>query len=100
MDPREIELMWQRQAATRGVSGSGRSQDPDLMLPLDSPSIPLHINSFLKLGLQPELKDRRDIDLQEIFLMLRLQAAAIFQTQQKMEVQQVPKKVQQQKPPR
>ncbi len=52
------------------------------MLHLGS-AIPLHVGSFLKLGLQPELSERREMDLQEIYLMLRLQAAAISHTQQK-----------------
>jgi hypothetical protein len=38
--------------------------------------IPLHVKDFLKLGLQPELSVRRKMDLQNIYLMLRLQVAA------------------------
>lgn len=83
MDARQIERMWQRQAVIGGLSDKAR--DGDMMLPLDPPLIPLHIGSFLKLGLQPELSERRDIDLQEIYLMLRLQAAALTRTQQKPE---------------
>jgi hypothetical protein len=52
------------------------------MLPLGS-NIPLHATSFLKLGLRAELSERREMDLQEIYLMLRLQAAAVSQSQQK-----------------
>lgn len=52
------------------------------MLPLGQ-AIPLHVGSFLKLGLQPELSDRREMDLQEIYLMLRLQTAAVSHSQQK-----------------
>ena len=49
------------------------------------PSIPQHVGTFLRLGLQPELEDRQEIDLQEIYLMLRLQAAALAHSQQKQE---------------
>ena len=49
------------------------------------PSIPQHVGTFLRLGLQPELGDRQEIDLQEIYLMLRLQAAALAHSQQKQE---------------
>ena len=63
--------MWQRD-----------SYNKQMMLQL-GPAIPLHVGSFLKLGLQPELSERREIDLQEIYLMLRLQAAAISHIQQK-----------------
>lgn len=49
------------------------------------PSIPQHVGTFLRLGLQPELDDRQEIDLQEIYLMLRLQAAALAHSQQKQE---------------
>ena len=49
------------------------------------PTIPQHVGTFLRLGLQPELKDRQEMDLQEIYLMLRLQAAALAHSQQKLE---------------
>jgi hypothetical protein len=52
------------------------------MLPLWS-DIPLHVVSFFKLGLQPELSELREMDLQEIYLMLRLQAVAVPHSQQK-----------------
>jgi len=80
LDATEIEEMWNRPVA---MKGSGRTLDS--MLSLDSLSVPFHVKRFLKLGLQPESKDRQEIDLQEIFLMLRIQAAAIQQSQQKME---------------
>jgi len=53
------------------------------------PSIPQHVGTFLRLGLQPELDDRQEIDLQEIYLMLRLQAAALAHSQQKQEQESV-----------
>lgn len=46
-------------------------------------AIPTHIASFLNLGLQPKLEERQEIDLQEIYLMLRLQAAALARSQHK-----------------
>ncbi len=77
LDGNEIREMWTRQATMRT---SGR-------LLLDTPCIPLKINRFLQVGLQPEL-DRRNIDLQEIYLMLRIQASAIQKSQPKMEMHQ------------
>lgn len=65
LDLTDISHMWQRHTCS-----SPR------MLPLD-PAIPLHITSFIKLGLQPELSGRGQMDFQEIYLMLRLQAAFI-----------------------
>jgi len=52
------------------------------MLPI-SDAVPVHVGSFLKLGLQPALEQREEMDLQEIYLMLRLQAAALAHNQQK-----------------
>ena len=71
--------MWKRQCDYNKL-GSG------LVDQLDN-AIPLHIGTFLKLGLQPDPDKRGDMDLQEIYLMLRLQAAVLCQSQQK-EVQQ------------
>ena len=79
MDSMQIQRMWQRQ----DMGGYGKSSSPAMLFPIDPPVIPLHISSFLKLGLQPEMSDRRDMDLQEIYLMLRLQAAAISHAQRK-----------------
>ena len=74
-----IDQMWKRQCDYNKL-GSG------LVDQLDN-AIPLHIGTFLKLGLQPDPDKRGDMDLQEIYLMLRLQAAVLCQSQQK-EVQQ------------
>jgi len=74
-----IDQMWKRQCDYNKL-GSG------LVDQLDN-AIPLHIGTFLKLGLQPDPEKRGDMDLQEIYLMLRLQAAVLCQSQQK-EVQQ------------
>ena len=71
LDSQEISRMWQKESCNN-----------PRMLPL-GPAIPLHVGSFLKLGLQPELSERREMDLQEIYLMLRLQAAAVSHSQQK-----------------
>lgn len=71
LEPMDISRMWQNESSCNKN-----------MLQLGT-SIPLHIASFLNLGLQPKLSDRREMDLQEIYLMLRLQAAAISHTQQK-----------------
>ncbi|XP_046455996.1 uncharacterized protein LOC124203305 isoform X4 [Daphnia pulex] len=71
LDSKEINRMWQKESCNN-----------PRMLPLGS-DIPLHVTSFLKLGLQPELSERREMDLQEIYLMLRLQAAAVSHSQQK-----------------
>lgn len=71
LDSQEINRMWQKESC-----------NTSRMLPI-GPAIPLHVGSFLKLGLQPELSERREMDLQEIYLMLRLQAAAVSHSQQK-----------------
>lgn len=71
LDSMEISRMWQKDHCSKPK-----------MLSL-GPAIPLHVGSFLKLGLQPELSERREMDLQEIYLMLRLQGAAISHSQQK-----------------
>ncbi|XP_046446927.1 inactive serine/threonine-protein kinase TEX14-like [Daphnia pulex] len=71
LDSKEINRMWQKESCNN-----------PRMLPLGS-AIPRHITSFLKLGLQPELSERREIDLKEIYMMLRLQAAAVSHSQQK-----------------
>lgn len=60
-----------------------------------SDAMPQHVASFLKLGLQPRLEEREDVDLQEIYLMLRLQAATLAHTQQK----ETPKNVAATNPP-
>jgi hypothetical protein len=71
LDSKQINGMWQKESCNNRT-----------MLPLGS-NIPRHIVSFLKLGLQPEFSERRGIDLQEIFLSLRLQMAAIYHSQRK-----------------
>ena len=81
LDYQEISRMWQKESCNN-----------PRMLPLGS-AIPLHVESFLKLGLQPELSERREMDLQEIYLMLRLQAAAVSHSQQKEVYQKSPVKV-------
>jgi hypothetical protein len=53
-------------------------------------TIPVHVSSFLKLGLQPKLEEREEIDLQEIYLMLRLQAATLAHNHQKESPKNVP----------
>ncbi|XP_045035424.1 inactive serine/threonine-protein kinase TEX14-like isoform X1 [Daphnia magna] len=70
LDCQEINRMWQKESCNNSR-----------MLPL-GPAIPLHVGSFLNLGLQPELSERREIDLQEIYMMLRLQSA-VSHSQQK-----------------
>jgi hypothetical protein len=71
LDSKEINRMWQMETCNN-----------PRMLPLES-DIPLHVTSFLKLGLQPELSERRGMALQEIYLMLRIQAATESRSQQK-----------------
>jgi hypothetical protein len=71
LDLQEISRMWQKESCN----------NPRMLLL--GPAIPLHVGSFLKLGLQPELSERREMDLHEIYLMLRLQAAAVSHSQQK-----------------
>lgn len=70
-DSRQIAQMWQ-----------GNGYIEPRMLNID-PSIPPHIKTFMGLGLQPELVDRRGIDLQEICVMLRLQATLLAKKEQK-----------------
>ena len=71
LDSQEISRMWQKESCNN-----------PRMLPL-GPAIPLHVGSFLQLGLQPELSERY-VDLKEISLMIRLQAA-VSRSQQKEE---------------
>lgn len=70
LDSAQISQMWQNDGYL----------EPK-MLAID-PTIPAHIKTFLGLGLQPELVDRRGIDLQEIHVMLRLQATLLAKKEQ------------------
>ena len=80
MDSTQIQRLW-----TDVCSYGKDSVHGHMLSPLDPPAIPMHISSFLKLGLQPEMSERRDMDLQEIYLMLRLQAAVLSHSQQRKE---------------
>jgi hypothetical protein len=79
LELQDISQMWKKQCDYNKL-GSG-------LIDQIGNAIPLHVGTFLNLGLQPDPDKRGDMDLQEIYLMLRLQAAIICQSQQK-EVQQ------------
>jgi len=75
LELQDISQMWKKQCDYNKL-GSG-------LIDQIGNAIPLHVGTFLNLGLQPDPDKRGDMDLQEIYLMLRLQAAVLCQSQQK-----------------